>query len=128
MFVGITNITVEVIDFSKLKLKAGNSCFRAQDGQNDASPSMLADSLLVLRQCRPSKTNKAFKVKLNFEGLPCLLKGQQNPKDLVVMRLKCRQLQRNLRKNPREPMRHLHEINVVSGKVYYTFRVTHARD
>lgn len=60
MFAKTANINMESVDLRELKLKAGNSCFAIQHGQSDASPSMRADSLLVLRQRCLSKTNKTF--------------------------------------------------------------------
>lgn len=120
MFARIANINMESVDPRELKLKAGNSCFAMQHGQSDAFPSMRADSLLVLRHCCLSKTNKTFKVKLILERLPSLLKDPQDPKDHEVLRLKWHQLQRNAQ--------HLQKKNEVSGKVYYTFHVNYARD
>lgn len=76
----------------EVKLKAGNGYFAMQHSQSDASPSMLVDSLFVLRQCCISKTNKTFNV---LEGLPSLLKGLQDLKDHEVVRLKFHQLQCN---------------------------------
>lgn len=75
------------VDPSKLKLKAGNNYFTVQHSQSDASPSVLAESLYVLWWRSPPKTNKTFKVKLIFEGLPSLLKDPWDPKDLEVARL-----------------------------------------
>lgn len=104
MFARNTNINVEAAETAALQCNT----------ITDTSPLMLAGSLLVLRQCFLSETNKNFKVKLILERIPSLLKDQQDPKDHEVLRLKCWSVM---------PMQHLHEINVVSGKGYYTFRV-----